>query len=555
MKRFVTCLLAAALIFCLASPALAAGADVGYTTFEREAAYSLKALGLLQGVSDTNMALSSTLTREESLVMLIRLLGRESEAAAAVRSHPFADVDTWADGYVTYGYKNGLVNGVSATSYDAHGSTSANTFLTLVLRALGYSDEGGADFTWSEPYALASRVGILPGSVDRTNFRRGDAAVVAYAALRAPLKEGGKTLAQALIEAGVFTAEAFEKYYDPAAADSGVMSAAVTEALDPIARTADADDGLNTADHAVKWHGNVVQVDDGGYETYGFYKQGAANVASKVKAAAAALSGKARVFYVIAPNSLGGIMSNASFASLLGAGKTSEQGGIAYSYQCAGDKVICVDACTALRMHNSEYIYLRTDHHWNGLGAYYAYAEWARDAGFTPVALSDYNTLVMPGCLGSYYYSYCGTPAVMKQNPDVLTAYVPKDNVTVTYTKSGKTYPCQLVYDYTGSAYAQKYGAYLGGDHPLTTITNNDFKGDRSCVVIKDSYGNAFATYLASHYKTVYVLDVRYYVEQSGHLTLSGFVNQLGVDDVVVMLSMVFSQADGVASLLSGLCK
>ena len=555
MKKRLTALLAILLCISLTTGALAAGADVGYTTFERYAAYSLKAMGLMSGVSDSNMALSSPLTRQEALVMLIRLLGVEGEAKKAGKTHPFSDVDPWADPYVSYGWEHGLVNGVSATRFDAHASTGCATFLTLVLRALGYSDKDGADFTWDAPFQCAIKAGILPSRVDRTSFLRGDAAVICYAALKAGLKTGGVPLADTLISAGALSRENYGKYYDPKAISNGLFSDQVATALTSVARSSDVGDGINTALHSVQWHGNVVQVDDGGYETYGFYQGGAKRVAEKVKAAAEALSGKSRVFYVIAPNSLGAMVSDASFNALMGSGKTGEGEGIAYSYACAGDKVIGVDAFGALRSHNSEYIYLRTDHHWNGLGAYYAYAEWAADAGFTPLALSDYDTMVMPGCLGSYYYSYCGKPAVMKKNPDVLTAYIPRDNLTVTYTQSGKTYPGALVYDYTGPTYDQKYAAYLGGDHPLTTIVNNDIAGDRSCVVIKDSYGNAFSTYLASHYKTVYVLDVRSYVSQRDHLTLTGFADQLGVDDVIVMLSMVFSQSDATVSLLSGLCK
>lgn len=541
--------------FTLAAGALAAGADVGYTSFERCSAYSLKAMGLMKGVSDTNMALSSPLTREEALVMLIRLLGKESEARSSGRTHPFTDVDAWADGYVSYGYAHGLANGVSDTLFDAHSPTGCAAFLTFVLRALGYSDKNGADFTWDAPYQCAIKAGVLPSRVDRASFLRGDAAVVCYAALRASLRDGGETLADTLISAGALSSGDYAKYYDPKAVANGLFSDAVSSALAPVAESSDRDDGMNTAMHTIKWHGSVVQADDGGYEAYGFYQSGAKRVAEQVKAAAETLSGRSRVFYVIAPNSLGAIMSDESFGSLMGSTKVSERDGIAYSYQCAGDRVIGVDAFGALRRRNSEYIYLRTDHHWNGLGAYCAYAEWAKDAGFVPVALGDMDAMAMPGCLGSYYYSYCGTPAVMKRNPDTLTAYIPRADLTVTYTENGRTYPCKLVYDYSGSSYDQKYAAYLGGDHPLTTIVNNDIAGDRSCVVIKDSYGNAFSTYLASHYKTVYVLDVRSYVQQSGHLTLSGFADTLGADDVIVMLSIVFSQSNVTADLLKGLCK
>jgi hypothetical protein len=57
---------------------------------------------------------------------------------------------------------------------------------------------------------------------------------------------------------------------------------------------------------------------------------------------------------------------------------------------------------------------------------------------------------------------------------------------------------------------ASAYGVFLGGDYPLMRITS-DVKNGRKIAMIKDSYGNAFAPYLASHYEEVYVLDYRYF--------------------------------------------
>ncbi|MDD2637132.1 MAG: hypothetical protein PHW82_16705, partial [Bacteroidales bacterium] len=65
-------------------------------------AAALKQLGLFKGVSDTNFDLNRAPTRTESLVMLIRVLGKEAEALNGSFSHPFTDVPSWADKYVGY---------------------------------------------------------------------------------------------------------------------------------------------------------------------------------------------------------------------------------------------------------------------------------------------------------------------------------------------------------------------------------------------------------------------------------------------------------------------
>lgn len=178
-------------------------------------AAALKQLGLFKGVSDTDFALDRAATRTEAFVMLIRALGKESEALGGSWAHPFTDVPSWADKYIGYGYEKGLTKGVSATQFGT-GNADLNMYLTFILRALGYSDIDG-DFLWNAPETLARAAGILPGSVDTSNFLRADVAIVSWAALEADLKGGSQSLSGKLIDEGVFTAEA----YTQAAAQTG----------------------------------------------------------------------------------------------------------------------------------------------------------------------------------------------------------------------------------------------------------------------------------------------------------------------------------------------
>jgi S1-C subfamily serine protease len=87
-------------------------------------------------------------------------------------------------------------------------------YLTFVLRALGYTDANGADFTWDNPYSLARRAGILSGSVNTGTFWRADIVLVSYSALSAALKDSEQTLADKLIAEGVFSRAAYDAYYD-----------------------------------------------------------------------------------------------------------------------------------------------------------------------------------------------------------------------------------------------------------------------------------------------------------------------------------------------------
>lgn len=178
-------------------------------TYEETLARALKDLGLFKGVSENDFDLMRAPTRVEAMVMLIRILGKENEALSGNYQHPFVDVVDWADRYIGYAYASGLTKGVSDTTYGS-GDASASMFLTFVLRALGYSDTDGQDFTWDNPFALAQQIGILTDKVDIINFWRADVATVAFSALSAKLKGTEMTLAQKLISEGVFTQNVYD---------------------------------------------------------------------------------------------------------------------------------------------------------------------------------------------------------------------------------------------------------------------------------------------------------------------------------------------------------
>lgn len=216
-KRLLSLLLCFVLVFGLcpmsasAAESTASGRDF---TLEEGLAADLKALGLFNGVSDTDFDLGGTLNRVGAVVMLVRLLGEEQTALEAALPHPFTDIPTWACAHIGYAVEHGLANGGETDQFGT-GQAEAFTFLTLVLRALGYSDAPGGDFVWNNPFPLAAQVGILPKQVDAVNFRRADVVLISYAALGAKLKDSEQTLAEKLIDSGVFSRTRFESCYDP----------------------------------------------------------------------------------------------------------------------------------------------------------------------------------------------------------------------------------------------------------------------------------------------------------------------------------------------------
>lgn len=201
-KVIISLMLLLAMSLTMLIPAYAANVKEAETK-----AAALKQLGLFKGISDTDFDLDRAPSRIEAIVMLIRVLGKESEALSGEWKHPFTDVAAWADKYIGYAYEKGLTKGVSATEFGA-GNANSDMYLTFVLRALGYDDSRG-DFAWNESVTLAAASGILANGVDTANFQRADVALVSWAALEAKLKGGSRTLSEKLMEAGVFKAEEY----------------------------------------------------------------------------------------------------------------------------------------------------------------------------------------------------------------------------------------------------------------------------------------------------------------------------------------------------------
>ena len=160
---------------------------------QEAAANALNQLGLMDGVGtnsdgSVNFDLQGTANRQTAATMLVRVLGRGADAASGSWRLPFSDYDAWAKPYVGYAYQNGLVNGVSASSFGGTGTVTAQQYITMILRALGYSDkesDGNADFSYSSSCAFSQSIGLNDGSYTNSTktFRRGDIAVISFTAL------------------------------------------------------------------------------------------------------------------------------------------------------------------------------------------------------------------------------------------------------------------------------------------------------------------------------------------------------------------------------------
>jgi hypothetical protein len=91
-------------------------------------------------------------------------------------------------------------------------------------------------------------------------------------------------------------------------------------------------------------------------------------------------------------------------------------------------------------------------------------------------------------------------------------------------------------------AQAGSYMTFLGGDHPLTHIIT-DNKNGKKILMIKDSYGNAFAPFLALHYEEVFVVDYR-----SFDSNLIRFIEQHNIQDLLFLHNVAIANSKYTAS-------
>ncbi|MBR3569508.1 MAG: phosphodiester glycosidase family protein [Oscillibacter sp.] len=195
---------------CLA-PASGAGSDSD-SVARADKLYSLH-LFRGAGVNDDGSPvynLDKVPTRLQGLIMMIRFLGEEEAALACQEDSPFTDVSGEAESYVSYAYRRGVTNGTTESTFTPGATLSVNAYLAFLLRAMGYTEDGG-DYAWENIVPFAVSLGILSAeegaSMEADGLDRGGMVDLSYRALTCPVKGGEATLAQVLLEKGVFTAQ------------------------------------------------------------------------------------------------------------------------------------------------------------------------------------------------------------------------------------------------------------------------------------------------------------------------------------------------------------
>jgi hypothetical protein len=226
--------------------------------------------------------------------------------------------------------------------------------------------------------------------------------------------------------------------------------------------------------------------------------RGSAAYATALNAVHAALGQRTTIYSVIVPTA-----QEFYFLNPNQRGRRRERPNIMGTYGLLNSAIRTVDAQAEIAQHTAENIYFRTDHHWTGLAAYYAYRAFCAAAGLTPVPLARLQRRVVnPAWTGSLRRLAPDARLV----PDEVEILVPPATAELrSVPRTGLARVVPLFRERSTG-----YGVFLGGDSPIVRGRTSTRNG-RRVILVKNSYGNAFAPHLVSHYEEVVFLDYRSY--------------------------------------------
>lgn len=177
-------------------------------------------------------------------------------------------------------------------------------------------------------------------------------------------------------------------------------------------------------------------------------------------------------------------------------------------YKSISSGIEKVDIRPILEEHKDEYLYYHTDHHWTTLGAYYAFSQLNEVMEYGDVNLDSYTIYPVTTSFKGTLSKQTGSTNIKDQ----IDIYVPKSKVEYIMTdqSTGEKSPTLYVSDALNTSDA--YTVFMGGNHGLLKIeTTAD--SDKHLLLIKDSYANALIPFLIPYYRTITVVDPRYYFD------------------------------------------
>jgi hypothetical protein len=165
-----------------------------------------------------------------------------------------------------------------------------------------------------------------------------------------------------------------------------------------------------------------------------------------------------------------------------------------------------IDLFDTLNIKTGNDYYYKTDHHWNTYGAYEGYKALVEQMNISPAPKEDFEFKPIKE---PFYGTLYSKAVYDKQEPD--TVYLPyyKKQAVVTQQTGKKKWEGLFWKEYFTKK--DKYSSFLGGNHSVDVVKNEDVKNNKKLLIIKDSYANSMIPFLATDFSEIHIIDLRYY--------------------------------------------
>ena len=187
-----------------------------------------------------------------------------------------------------------------------------------------------------------------------------------------------------------------------------------------------------------------------------------------------------------------------------------------------------VDFQSTLSAHADEPIFYRTDHHWTTLGAFYGANALLDALGKETLKGNDFTPKTASDSFNGTLYSQSG---IHWLEPDTMVFWAEDTGLDITSWRNGTPEPGSL-YDRSYLEKKDKYSAFLGGNQPLCVIKNEAIPDGGKILLIRDSYSDSLAPFLAQSFSEVHLLDLRYYRSPAAR-----YAEENGIDAICVLYS------------------
>ena len=197
-------------------------------------------------------------------------------------------------------------------------------------------------------------------------------------------------------------------------------------------------------------------------------------------------------------------------------------------------------------------VWFKTDHHWTVRGAYTAYVALGEALGYTPYPWQAFDEqVVYEDFKGTSYTAFGGFGAVGERLP--LARFAGDEDYLTEILVSGEVVRALSgFYDWDALGSGDEYRLFLGGTNTCIRVTRQNREDAPCLVLIKDSFSQSIAPFLARHFDLL-LLDPRTYdIRLDG--AMIDRMEQAGADHVLLLYGIdTLYESPSLAGLTYGL--